>query len=272
VRYSAALFLAMMIAFSAGAASAETIKVLAAGSLRAALGEVVETFSEQRGTAVTTDFAPSGLLRDRILGGEAADVFASANLEHPRAIAAERGGVVQPFARNTLCALAQEDLEVSRDNLLDVMLRENVRVGTSTPLADPSGDYAFELFDKAEAVRPGAAETLKAKALQLTGGPDSPQPDTPRSVYGWVMEEERADIFLTYCTNAVIAAREVPQLKVVEIPPELNVGADYGLIVLADTDAARNLADFILSSDGQSILASYGFGPPSPAETTEESQ
>jgi hypothetical protein len=82
----------MMMAFCAGSASAETVKVLAAGSLRAALGEVVETFAEQSGTAVTTDFAPSGLLRDRILGGEAADDFASANLEHPRAIAAERGG------------------------------------------------------------------------------------------------------------------------------------------------------------------------------------
>ncbi|WP_353646151.1 hypothetical protein [Mesorhizobium sp. WSM2239] len=44
-------------------------------------------------------------------------MFASANLEHPRAIAAERGLEVRPFARNTLCALAQPDLQVAGDTL-----------------------------------------------------------------------------------------------------------------------------------------------------------
>ncbi|MFD1381510.1 substrate-binding domain-containing protein [Fodinicurvata halophila] len=105
--------------------------------------------------------------------GEAADVFASANMKHPQAIADERGGEVVAFARNRLCAIAQPDLEVTSDNLLDVMLRADVRVGTSTPKADPSGDYAFALFDKAEALQDGAAEKLKEKSLQLTGGPDS---------------------------------------------------------------------------------------------------
>lgn len=262
MRRAAATVAGMAALLCSGAAVAEPVKLLAAGSLRAAMGEVAETFAERTGTAVETGFGASGLLRDRIMEGERADVFASANLAHPRAIAEERGGEVRAFARNTLCAIVQGNLEVSSETLLDVMRREDVRVGTSTPVADPSGDYAFELFDKADAVRPGAAERLKEKSLQLTGGPESPKPGTPRSVYGWVMEEGKADIFLTYCTNAVIAAREVPSLQVVDIPDELNVGATYGLIVLADTDASRNFAGFILSPDGQAILTGYGFQPP----------
>ena len=43
-------------------------------------------------------------------------------------------------------------------------------IAPSTPKADPSGDYAFELFRKAEAIKPGAQTALEKKALQLTGG------------------------------------------------------------------------------------------------------
>ena len=44
-----------------------------------------------------------------------------------------------------------------------------MKVGTSAPKADPSGDYAFEIFRKAEASRAGAQTVLENKALQLTG-------------------------------------------------------------------------------------------------------
>ena len=74
------------------------------------------------------------------------------------------------------------------------------------------------------------------------------------------MESGQTDLFLTYCTNAVLAQDEVPGLKIVAVPAELAVGADYGLIVLdgAPTEAWR-LALHILSPAGQAILAGYGF-------------
>jgi ABC-type molybdate transport system substrate-binding protein len=147
------------------------------------------------------------------------------------------------------------------DTLLKRMLDPAVRVGTSTPHADPSGDYAWGLFDKADSIEPGAAAKLKQKALQLTGGAASPKPLANRSVYVWIMEQGRADIFLTYCTNALLAAAEVPGLQIVAIPEALGVGADYGLVVLSQRPEAEALADFILSADGQAILASYGFRP-----------
>jgi molybdate transport system substrate-binding protein len=45
------------------------------------------------------------------------------------------------------------------------------------------------------------------------------------------MGEKKADVFLTYCTNAVLAQKEVQALKIIRIPEELSVGADYGLLV-----------------------------------------
>ena len=46
-------------------------------------------------------------------------------------------------------------------------------------------------------------------------------------------------MFLTYCTNAALAVRELPSLQVVALPAPLAVGADYGLTVLTAARGAR---------------------------------
>ena len=213
---------------ASGAPAQEPLRLYAAGSLRSAMTEIAKRFEAQEGVAVATTFGPSGLLRVRIAKGEPAEVFASANMTHPQSLAKEgKAGTVRLFARNRLCALAAPGVAVSTDTLLARLLEPAVKVGTSTPKADPSGDYAFELFAKAEAVRPGAREKLEAKALKLTGGPDSPPPPKGRSQYGQIVAEGKADIFLTYCTNALQAKKEHPAQSIVQVPEALAVGADY---------------------------------------------
>ena len=121
-----------------------------------------------------------------------------------------KSGPVIRFARNRLCALVRAGLKVDSANLLEYMLDPGVKLGTSTPKADPSGDYAFEVFAKSDAIRPGAQAVLANKALQLTGGAGSETPPPGRTVYGWHVAERRAEIFLTYCTNAVVAQKQNP--------------------------------------------------------------
>lgn len=101
---------------------------------------------------------------------------------------------------------------------------------------------------------------LAEKALQHTGGPNTELAPRGRNQYGWVMSENKADIFLTYCTNAVLAQKEVPALKVIGIAENLAVGADYGLIVRTGAPSqAWLLAMYILSPEGQHLLQDYGF-------------
>jgi ABC-type molybdate transport system substrate-binding protein len=239
----------------------ELVRLYAAGSLRSAFTEVAKSFAVATGTPVAPTFGASGLLRERIEKGEPADVFASADMGHPRRLAASgRAGEVTLFTRNRLCALVASRVSVSSETLLDRMLDPAVKLGTSTPKADPSGDYAFQLFAKAEKLRPGARAALEAKALKLTGGPDSPLPPKGRSVYGMLVERGDADIFLTYCTNALEAVREVPALGMLQIPEALSVGADYGLTVFKGArPGAGRLAEYILATPGQAILSKYGF-------------
>jgi ABC-type molybdate transport system substrate-binding protein len=260
--------IAILFAVFPAVVSAETVRLYAAGSLRAALTEVARGFEAgHQGVEVELEFAASGLLRERIEKGEPAHVFASADVGHPARLAAtgRAASRVRVFARNQLCALARDGLAVSPAALLETMLDSSVRVGTSTPKADPSGDYAFALFAKAEQVRAGARATLEGKALQLTGGPTSEKAPAGRNQYAWVMASGKADIFLTYCTNAVLARKEVPTLTIVQVPAELSVGADYGIVVLQKAPPpATALVAFILGGAGQAILARHGFGPGDP--------
>ena len=256
-----ALTFALTMAMIAGPAAAESVSLYAAGSLKAALTEVAKAFETANGNTVQAKFGASGLLKDEIAGGAKADLFASANMEHPQALHdAGKSGAVVLFARNKLCALVKPGLKVDSVTLLERMLEPQIKLGTSTPKADPSGDYAFEAFHKAGVLKPGAQATLEKKALQLTGAKDSPQPPAGRTVYGWHVAEGRADIFLTYCTNALIAQKENPGQQIVALPESLSVGADYGLTVMsAAPAAAQSFAQFIVSAAGQKILVSHGF-------------
>lgn len=238
--------------------------VFAAGSLREAFTEIAALWVAQGRPAPTLVFGASGLLRQRIEQGEPAQVFASADTGHPQTLASH-GGWQTPFVftRNVLCALIQPSVEVSSQTLLATLLRADVRVGTSTPRADPSGDYAYALFKRADALIPGASMRLEAKALQLTGGPNSPTPPSGRGTYAWLMDTGQADVFLTYCTNAVAAQREVPRLRSVAIPPEIQVGADYGFTVREGAPSeARDFAQFLSHSSAQAVLLRLGFRSP----------
>jgi molybdate transport system substrate-binding protein len=260
-RFVACLF---AVVFMSHAAAAQPVQLYSAGSLKGAWLETIAAFGAATGIKVEPRFGPSGVLKDAIVGGARADVFTSANMEHPQALTAARlSGPTVLFARNRLCAIARPDLDVTSATLLDRMLDPAVKLATSTPKADPAGDYAWAVFRKADALRPGAFAQLDKKALQLVGGPGSPPPADGRSAYGALLADGKADLFLAYCTAAKTALQENPALHEIALPPELAVGADYGLTVLNDASPdAYKFAMFILSPDGQGILAKAGFDAP----------
>lgn len=253
----------LTMTMSAAAARADEIQLYAAGSLRGALTEIAKAFEAETGDHVTAKFGPSGTLKDEIVKGAKADVFASANMEHPAALRdAHLSGPVLLFTRNRLCALAKPGLAVDSSSLLAHLLDPAVALGTSTPKSDPSGDYAWEVFARADTVKPGARAVLEAKAQKLTGTPDSAAPPPGQSVYGWHIAQGRADIFLAYCTASTEAKQQHPDQQIVQLPPELAVGADYGLTVMNGAGpAATRLTQFVLSPAGQRILTSFGFAP-----------
>jgi molybdate transport system substrate-binding protein len=45
-----------------------------------------------------------------------------------------------------------------------------IKLGTSTPRADPSGDYTWAMFRLADRLRPGSCTVLDTKAQKIVGG------------------------------------------------------------------------------------------------------
>jgi molybdenum ABC transporter molybdate-binding protein len=244
-----------------------TLKVYSAGSLKAAWTDLAQAYERASGNKVVFEFGASGLLRERLEkgadGSERADLFTSADTGHPRTLA-DKGlsGPMRAFTGNRLCAIAQPELGLTSANMLDKLLDPAVRVASSTPKADPSGDYTWEMFERAEKIKPGAFKTLSTKAMQLVGGPNSPPAPKDRTAYGKFMEDRVADVFIAYCTNGVLAQREVPRLVTVQLPETLSVTATYGMVLMRGAQpAAGGLADFLVSGEGQKILAGHGFAP-----------
>jgi ABC-type molybdate transport system substrate-binding protein len=195
VRLVPAIHVLFAWAMATPAFAVDPVLLHAAGSLRLALTEVVAAYEAAADAKVQPRFGASGTLKDAIAKGERAHVFASANMEHPQALAdAKKSGPVVLFARNKLCALVRPGLAVTTATLLERMLDPAVRLATSTPRADPSGDYAWELFRKADKLKPGSFAALEKRALKLVSAPDSAVPPKGCTAYGWHIAEGRADI------------------------------------------------------------------------------
>jgi molybdate transport system substrate-binding protein len=243
-------------------AVAEQLRILAAGSLSAAFAEMVAAFPAPPGSVAEPVFGPSGFLREKIEQGAPADILASADMIQPRKLAADHPNrPVILFTRNRLCALARENVGLTPDNFLDRLLDPSVRLATSTPGADPGGDYAWAMFARTDAVHPGAQAILQAKALKLVGGPATPPLVPGHGAVQGVFIANRADVMLGYCSGTGPVMREIPGLVSVALPPALSVGAAYGMIVLSDDPLASRFALFVMSEPGQAILHKHGFDP-----------
>lgn len=253
--------LGLPVALSALSASAEPVRIYAAGSLVAALNAVIAASGLGEGAVAKPVFGPAGLLRQRLESGEQADLFLSADLAGPRRLVeAGRARDVVPFARNSLCVLARADLGLTPDTLLDRLLAPGLRLATSTPGADPGGDYAQAVFARAEAVHPGAQAILEAKAQRLLGSPNAMVPVAGRSPSASVFLSDRADALLYYCSGQAGTMTEAPGLAPTRLPAELTVPATYGMALMSDDPAALRLALFLVSERGQAILMRHELG------------
>jgi molybdate transport system substrate-binding protein len=253
----------LLLAFGmmAANAKADPIRIYAAGSLGGVMPKLIAASGLPPDSVAPPVFGPAGMLGKRLLAGEKADLFASADLAQPRAVVGESGALVVPFARNRMCVVAPAKLGLTADNLLPRMLAPDTRLATSTPGADPAGDYTLKLFARAEALHQGAEAALKAKALRLVGGPESMQPLPGHSPAATVFLGDHADMLIYYCSGAAVALQEVPGLVSIPVPDALEVGPIYGLAILSDRPEAAHLALFILSEKGQAIIAQGGLLP-----------
>lgn len=232
--------------------------LVAAGSLKTAMDETIAAYQAQGGPAFNVKYGPSGKLRKEIESGAQVDVFASADVAHTDALAEQKLlGASTVFTHNDLCVIARSELKLNAGNLLDVLSKPSVRMATSTPVSDPMGDYTWQFFKNADKQRAGLYQLLDGKALKLSGA-NAPVAGA-KLPYVTAFEDDKADAYVMYCTNATTTKKSVPDLHIVRIPDALNVRSVYGIAADAHSAPGKDFIRFVLSPAGQSILKKHGF-------------
>jgi ABC-type molybdate transport system substrate-binding protein len=261
-----ALLAVTWCALSGSAASAppeaQSVEIYAAGSLRAVVTEAAQAVQAAFNIEVKPTFGSSGTLRERIEKGEAPDLFLSADLASPRKLETEGRTFVPAavFARNRMCVVARAAAGVTAANMVDRMLAKGVRLKTSAPVADPSGDYAWAIFERIDGVRPGAGRLLKEKA-QTSMGVTAPPASPTQHPYAALLAAKQIDIAITYCSGIAAMRKDLPELHSLEIPPQFDPHPLDGMALLSNKPEALRVALFLFSEKGQAIIARQGLVP-----------
>ena len=227
------------------AAPGGTITVFAASSLTDAFGRLGdELTSRYPGTHITFNFGSSSTLATQIVNGAPADVFASADDLSLRKVA--HAGLVEGsatvFATNRL-QIAVAPGNPKRVASLADLARSDLVVVLAAPSV-PAGAYALEALGKAGVTLVPASQELDVRAV------------LNKVALG------EADAGIVYVTDVLSAARRVTG---VDIPEGQQVVARYPVATLGDSRNRRLsslFVEFLLGSDGQRALDSFGFSRP----------
>jgi molybdate transport system substrate-binding protein len=220
------------------------ITVFAAASLTDAFTELGAAFETAHpGTHVAFNFAASSALREQILGGAPADVFASANQANlDQVIAGGAATASEVFATNLLEIAVPRGNPAGITGLADFG-RDDLLVGLCAEEV-PCGQFGRQVLDKAG----------------VTPSVDTNAPDV-RALLTQVASGD-LDAGIVYLTDVRSAGGSIDS---VAIPADQNVRAEYPIAELTasgDPPVAGAFVAFVESRAGQRILAALGFGGP----------
>ena len=233
-----------------------TLTVFAAASLTDAFTEIGKKFETAHpGVTVKFNFAGSQTLRTQLEQGAVADIFASANqTEMDTAI---KDGLIgqnasQIFLNNKLVVVLPSNNPANVQTLSD-LAKPGLKLVLAADVV-PAGKYVRQILDNmSRDANFGSDFKTKVLANVVSNENDVKQ------VVAKVQLGE-ADAGVVYTSDAIAA----PDLKTIEIPSNFNVIAKYPIAALnkaPNSDLAGQFTAYVLSSDGQNILAKWGFTP-----------
>jgi molybdate transport system substrate-binding protein len=238
-----------------GRPQGRTLTVLAASSLIDAFEVLANRFEEQNpGVKVKQSFESSSTLLAQIQQGAPADVFASA-AEEEMNTAVEDGlvkGYPEVFVKN------REIVMVPKNNPANISLfRDVAKPDVELVLAGrdvPAADYALEILGKAKAEY--GADFEKDVLSNVVSRESDVRASVNRVVVG------DADATFGYASDYTPDIRD--KVRVVQIPPDLNIVATYPIGILKDARSpglAKKWVELVTSEEGQRVFEKWNFEP-----------
>jgi molybdate transport system substrate-binding protein len=207
------------------------------------------------GITLTLSTDSSSALEAQIEQGAPADVFLSADQANPTKLV--DGGFASgdpvAFAGNELTIIVPADNPAGVHSPAD-LARSGLKViaaGDAVPITA----YATQLVDNLATdpgYPPGFAATYATNIVSME--------DNAKAVVAKI-ELGEGDAGIVYVTDAAASTK----VKTIEVPDAANVRAIYaGVVVKAspNQEAGKAFLDWFAGADGQAILSSFGFLPP----------
>ena len=243
-------FMSLLVA-GAGAANAAEVKLLSAAILRPALTELAGEFERMTGHKLTISYGEAGAVRNRIQGGEIADV---AIIQKPAVEALSEQGKI---ARGSIVTLARSGVAVAlrkgapKPDIGSVdALKRSLLAATSIAYPDPTGGGAVGVHFRGVIERLGIAQEVNAKAKLRNPS----------------LARDEVEIVITQAAEILAE----PNLDLVGwLPDELQ---DYNAFTWAagvtanakEPDAAKALIQFLSSPTAAVVIKKRGMEPASP--------
>jgi molybdate transport system substrate-binding protein len=223
-------------------AAGDSITIAAAASLQGAFEQISEEFAADHPEVqiASISYDGSSTLATQILEGAAVDVFASADERNMSEVtAAGMGDEPVIFASNTLVIAVPQENPANIDSLDDLAGATTVLCAPEVPCGAASA-----------ALLSNAGVTVDAASLE----------QNVTAVLTKVAAGE-ADAGLVYATD-VIGRDDVEVIVPDGADEVVNHYPIAALSAAPNSAAAEAFVAFVLSDEGQSILADFGFGAP----------
>lgn len=249
------LALAIGLLLPGGRAAAAEIRALCAGATESTVRDMVGAFEKGSGHSVSLAFGAVGALRDRIQGGEAADLTIVTPVIIDQLVAK---GLVQPGSRVDLGRVgggiavragAPRPAVGTPEELKQALLRA-AEVYYADPATATAGAHLLKVAD-----RLGVGDEVRRKGRTSPGGREAMA----------AMARSKADAIGLTQVSEILAVPEV--VLVGPYPGDLQNSTTYTGIVVArarQPEAAAAFLRFLASPPVRARFAKAGFEPPTP--------
>lgn len=241
---------ALVLSVASAPAAAADLVVSAAASLTNAFTEIGKNFEKQHeGVNVLNSFAASDVLMQQIVNGAPVDVYASADQKAmDKAVEANtiKEGTRKDFAQNKVVLIVPIDNPLKIENLAGLNQKEVTRIAYGNPASVPVGRYTQGALEQT-----GDWETVEKH--KILG-------QNVRQVLDYVARGE-VDAGFVFATDAAIMKDKVLVVETLET----TVPVTYPVAIVKEAkqpELAQAYETYLLSDEGQAVLAKYGFSKP----------